>query len=133
MNFQDWPGNMRELEDRVHRAIAMCDHRWITPADLGLDKHRVGAGQLSLRAARGQAEKQAIELGARPQPISGRADRAQPRHLARDPLPAAEEARPVVGCSCYGLGNKNVPVARWSGVHRTPGANTAASREIGKT
>jgi DNA-binding NtrC family response regulator len=38
----------------------MCDHRWITPADLGLENLVVG--QVKLKAARDQAEKQAIEL-----------------------------------------------------------------------
>jgi DNA-binding NtrC family response regulator len=30
----DWPGNVRELENAVERAVALCDHEWISPDDL---------------------------------------------------------------------------------------------------
>ncbi len=32
----DWPGNVRELENCMQRAIVLCEHREIVPADLGL-------------------------------------------------------------------------------------------------
>jgi two-component system NtrC family response regulator len=56
-----WPGNIRELENRVTGAVIMTDGKYITVDDLGLP----GAGEsdmswLNLRMARQRAESEAI-------------------------------------------------------------------------
>jgi two-component system NtrC family response regulator len=55
-----WPGNIRELENKVNGAVIMAEGKQVTAADLGL----AGAGDelefLNLRGARQQAEREAI-------------------------------------------------------------------------
>jgi two-component system NtrC family response regulator len=54
----EWPGNIREMENKIKRAVIMADGKYITREDLGL----VAAGELSLnlRHVRQEAEKNAI-------------------------------------------------------------------------
>jgi two-component system NtrC family response regulator len=55
-----WPGNIRELENKINGAVIMAEGRHVTAADLGLSD---GAGEteyLNLRVARQRAECQAI-------------------------------------------------------------------------
>ena len=62
MRQHSWPGNIRELINRVRRAIVMCDGQWITPHDLDLDKVSTDVNTLiQLDAAREKAERQAID------------------------------------------------------------------------
>ena len=52
-----WPGNARELLNRVRRAAVMAEGRLITPADLHLDEQAAADGDLRLDQAREQAEQ----------------------------------------------------------------------------
>jgi two-component system NtrC family response regulator len=56
-----WPGNIRELENRVNGAVIMTEGRYVTVEDLGLPSD--GGADLSwlnLRVARQRAENEAI-------------------------------------------------------------------------
>ncbi len=54
----DWPGNIREMENRIKRAVIMADEKQVGTEDLGLEE----APDLSfnLRAVRVEAERAAI-------------------------------------------------------------------------
>lgn len=54
----EWPGNVREMENKIKRAIIMCEGKQITSDDLGLRGDTEFA--LNLRHVRQEAEKQAI-------------------------------------------------------------------------
>jgi two-component system NtrC family response regulator len=56
-----WPGNARELENRVKRGIIMCDGSLIMPEDLELEPPSEDALPLNLRQVREQAEMQAVQ------------------------------------------------------------------------
>jgi DNA-binding NtrC family response regulator len=56
----NWPGNVREMINRVRRAIVMAENKLITAEDLDL-AHYTAQETLSLAQAREAAEKRAIE------------------------------------------------------------------------
>ncbi len=56
-----WPGNVREIINKVKRAIIMAEGKRVTAADLGLGPVAAGAeATLNLRQVRENAERQAI-------------------------------------------------------------------------
>jgi two-component system, NtrC family, response regulator len=53
-----WPGNIREMENKIKRAVIMAEGKYITRDDLGLAE--AGDLSLNLRHVRQEAEKNAI-------------------------------------------------------------------------
>ncbi|MDZ7600896.1 MAG: sigma 54-interacting transcriptional regulator, partial [Hoeflea sp.] len=60
-----WRGNVRELRNRVERAVAVCPHDYILPRDMFPDR------------VKGEAPQSAFE------PLSGIRDDAERRHIGR--------------------------------------------------
>ncbi len=56
----DWPGNVREIESRVKRAVIMAESPLITLEDLELAAPDAEAMPLNLKQVRGEAERKAI-------------------------------------------------------------------------
>ena len=57
---QEWPGNVRQLENVVKRAVIMADGSSISAADLGFSSGDSDAAVLNLRQVRDEAEKNAV-------------------------------------------------------------------------
>lgn len=61
MQQHAWEGNVRELINRIRRAMVMSEGRLIQPSDLGLERRVAARAQVvSLSAMRNKAEKQGI-------------------------------------------------------------------------
>ena len=54
-----WPGNVREMENKIKGAVIMADGKFVTPEDLGLPNAQT-APSLNLRKVRQDAETRAI-------------------------------------------------------------------------
>jgi two-component system NtrC family response regulator len=57
----DWPGNVREMENRVKRSVVMAEGNTITAQDMGLQDDAGMSLSLSLREAREEAERKVIQ------------------------------------------------------------------------
>ena len=55
-----WPGNVREMENCIKRAVIMADGSQITPDDLGLSNVPLAEEHLNLRQVREEAEQRAL-------------------------------------------------------------------------
>lgn len=56
-----WPGNIRELENKIKRAVILSDDINITYIDLELEKHTDAAMHVNLKEVRESAEIIAIK------------------------------------------------------------------------
>ncbi len=54
-----WPGNIREMENKIKRAIIMCEDKFISSRDLLIDSPE--SFSINLRQVRQEAEKKAIK------------------------------------------------------------------------
>jgi len=65
MTEYHWPGNVREMINKIRRAMLMCDGKLITSEDLGLDRRTSTRQVLTLEEVRKSAEVEAILSGLR--------------------------------------------------------------------
>jgi len=56
----DWPGNVRELMNCINHAVVMSENRFLTPADLGLEKRYKERGVKTLEEARAETDRETI-------------------------------------------------------------------------
>jgi DNA-binding NtrC family response regulator len=65
MNQYSWPGNVREMINRIRQGVVMAEHPYLTPEDLGMERRALLTGRLTLDAARMKAEVDAIRSALR--------------------------------------------------------------------
>ncbi|SEL58726.1 PEP-CTERM-box response regulator transcription factor [Ectothiorhodospira marina] len=60
IEHHDWPGNVREMENRIKRAVIMADGNQVNAEDLELSAEGEDPMMLNLRRVRDEAEGQAV-------------------------------------------------------------------------
>lgn len=58
----DWPGNIREMSNRISQGLAMASGRVIRPQDMGLGSNMIIPLHNGLEAVRDKAEREAVEM-----------------------------------------------------------------------
>ena len=61
LNLHTWSGNVRELQNRVHRAVIMSESKRVTAADLELTEALEGMPLQTLKEARENAEREIVQ------------------------------------------------------------------------
>jgi DNA-binding NtrC family response regulator len=61
LSLHDWPGNLLELRNRVHKAALACEGSYIAPKHLGLEKRGPQRKRMTLQQVREAAERRAID------------------------------------------------------------------------
>jgi two-component system NtrC family response regulator len=61
MTLHVWPGNIRELQNRVQRAVIMADGKRVTASDLELAEGAAGPRPPTLKEAREKVERDLVE------------------------------------------------------------------------
>ncbi len=57
-----WPGNVRQLENKIKRAVIMAENNWVSAADLDLAVKDEEKLVLNLKQVREEADKRAIRM-----------------------------------------------------------------------
>ena len=57
----DWPGNVREMHNRITQAIVMSENRLLSVSDLELERRSEDRNLVTLEESRNQADKRAIK------------------------------------------------------------------------
>jgi two-component system NtrC family response regulator len=65
LNKHAWPGNIRELENCIRRAVIMAEGRRVTARDLELTPAAAGVNATTLKEAREAVERQMIQQALR--------------------------------------------------------------------
>ncbi len=60
LDTHTWPGNVREMENLIKRAVIMADGPMVNAEDLGLNPKAAREEPLNLRQVRDEAERQAV-------------------------------------------------------------------------
>ncbi len=55
-----WPGNVREMENKIKGAVVIAEGPWVTPEDLGILGGSESGMKLNLRQVRDEAEQRAL-------------------------------------------------------------------------
>ena len=85
-----WPGNIRQLENRIKKALVLCDKTLLGPEDLDLGPEAMSADPAA-REGQGGVPAPLHPRGARAQQRQPHQDRARPRRRSAHHLPLPRE------------------------------------------